>query len=81
MPITKIDKNLNGNTDSSKVSLNQSLREATAQLTESKSRSAKLPATIKYFARQRKVGELFPVGDNSMNTDLEHHQASLCRRA
>jgi hypothetical protein len=65
MPITKSNKNLHENNESVKLSWNQALTDAKAQLGECKLRSAKLRAAIKYFKKQLMAGEPFPVGEKS----------------
>lgn len=65
MPITKSNKNLHDNNESTKLSCTQALTDAKAQLGECKLRSAKLRAAIKYLKLKLAAGEPFPVGDES----------------
>src|SRR5712692_4568606 len=57
---TKVKNNISDTCETDEVSWNQLLREAKAQLAESKLRSAKPRAAIKYFESQEKAGEPFP---------------------
>jgi hypothetical protein len=66
MSTPKNNKNIHENNESVKLSWNQALEDAKAQLGECRLRSAKLRAAIKYFKKQMTPGEPFPVGNESV---------------